>query len=192
MIIPIQFSDNVLTPEEIEHYYRDVEKSIEMRFNKEQNANYVGDFLGYTDEEIISSKKELLQELSIEASFFLLAYIESLFRKDFILRINAGRKKYRDNITKEYKSIYDPNKRVYSYSLVDVIFSTWKQYVSPNSKELEDVLRTLPQYYDFRNWIAHGRYWVPKETNYIQKYSYLQIVILYDKIKALLGDKLKK
>ena len=192
MMIPIQFSDNVLTPEEIEHYYRDMEKSIEMRFNKEQNANYVGDFLGYTDEEIISSKKELLQELSIEASFFLLAYIESLFRKDFILRINAGRKKYRDNITKEYKSIYDPNKRVYSYSLVDVIFSTWKQYVSPNSKELEDVLRTLPQYYDFRNWIAHGRYWVPKETNYIQKYSYLQIVILYDKIKALLGDKLKK
>lgn len=192
MIIPIQFSDNVLTPEEIEHYYRDMEKSIEMRFNKEQNANYVGDFLGYTDEEIISSKKELLQELSIEASFFLLVYIESLFRKDFILRINAGRKKYRDNITKEYKSIYDPNKRVYSYSLVDVIFSTWKQYVSPNSKELEDVLRTLPQYYDFRNWIAHGRYWVPKETNYIQKYSYLQIVILYDKIKALLGDKLKK
>lgn len=192
MIIPIQFSDNILTPEEIEHYYRDMEKSIEMRFNKEQNANYVGDFWGYTDEEIISSKKELLQELSIEASFFLLAYIESLFRKDFILRINAGRKKYRDNITKEYKSIYDPNKRVYSYSLVDVIFSTWKQYVSPNSKELEDVLRTLPQYYDFRNWIAHGRYWVPKETNYIQKYSYLQIVILYDKIKALLGDKLKK
>lgn len=192
MIIPIQFSDNVLTPEEIEHYYKEVEKSIEMRFNKEQNANYVGDFLGYTEEEIISSKKELLQELSIEASFFLLAYIESLFRKDFILRINAGRKKYRDNITKEYKSIYVPYKRVYSYSLVDVIFSTWKQYVSPNSKELEDVFRTLPQYYDFRNWIAHGRYWVPKETNYIQKYSYLQIVILYDKIKALLGDKLKK
>ena len=119
-------------------------------------------------------------------------YIESLFRKDFILRINAGSKKYRDNITKEYKSIYIPDKRVYSYSLVDVIFRTWKQYVSPNSKEIEDVFRTLPQYYDFRNWIAHGRYWIPKETNYIQKYSYLQIVILYDKIVALLGDKLKK
>ena len=192
MIIPIQFSDNVLTPEEIEHYHKDMEKSIEMRFTREQNANYNGDFIGYTDEEVILSKKKLLQELSIEASFFLLAYIESLFRKDFILRINAGSKKYRDNITKEYKSIYDPTKRPYSYSLVDVIFRTWKQYVYPNSKEMEDVLRTLPQYYDFRNWIAHGRYWVPKETNYMQKYSYLQIIILYDKIIALFGDKLKK
>ena len=142
MIIPIQFLDNVLTPEEIEHYYKDMEKSIEMRFTKEQNANYNGDFIGYTDEEVILSKKKLLQELSIEASFFLLAYIESLFRKDFILRINAGSKKYRDNITKEYKSIYDPTKRPYSYSLVDVIFRTWKQYVYPNSKEMEDVLNT--------------------------------------------------
>ncbi len=62
----------------------------------------------------------------------------------------------------------------------------------PNSKEMQDILRNLPQYFDFRNWMAHGRYWKYKESNYFNKYNYLQIQILNALIQKYFGPYLKK
>jgi hypothetical protein len=185
----IEFNPDKITPEEIDDYYHRAEKFIYIAFDKALNPDYEIDFLGLTSSEIELKRKKLLDELSIESSFFLLTYIEGLFRTDFILRLESGRKGVGNALTKAFKAIYVPDKKPYLYSLVDDIFENWK--LCATSKEMSDILNTLPQYFAFRNWIAHGRYWKFKESNYVKKYNYIQIKILLDKILSVFGKKLK-
>ncbi|MBQ4406624.1 MAG: hypothetical protein II852_06410 [Bacteroidales bacterium] len=185
----IEFNPDKITPEEIDDYYHKTLKLIDFAFDEHLNPDYNNDFLGLTPSEIDAKKERMLNELSIESAFLLLAYIESLFRTDFILRLESGRKGAADGLTKTFKSIYEPNKKPYMYSIVDDIWANWKLFA--HSKEMRDILNNLPQYFDFRNWVAHGRYWKFKESNYVRKYNYIQIKILLDNILVVFGKRLK-
>lgn len=183
------FNPDKPDPNDIKRIYDECKAGIELYFDPEANKSYTATFINMTQEEIKARKRQEIDELSLRSSFYLLAYIESLFRTDFILRIQSHKKGYTDVLTRSYKQIYNPAQRLYSYSLTDVIFKNWQQYVigKPHSKEMQDILRNLPQYFDFRNWVAHGRYWVFKETNYAKKYNYLQIQILLGNIEFYFG-----
>lgn len=190
----IKFNIDKPTPEKIWDVYDHYKRSLDYYFDPSQNVDFKEEFAGLSNEEIDEQKRSLLDELSLRSSFYLLTYIETLFRTDFILRIESNKKGYTDILTKEYKKIYKPTDRLYSYSLKDVIFKNWKRYINGKqySKEMRDILNTLPQYFDFRNWIAHGRYWVFKEPNYKQKYNYDQIRIVLSQIETYFGPLLKK
>lgn len=190
----LNFNPDRPTPEDIDFFYERCRDGINALFNPELNPQLDNELPGFTEQEREDIKQDLLNELSMQSSFYLLTYIESLFRSDFALRLETNnKKKYQDVLTRAYKGVFDPTKRLYNYSLVDVIFANWKHFVvnKPNSKEMIDILNTLPQYFEFRNWIAHGRYWVFKENNYIRKYNYLQIKILLAHILSYFGDLLK-
>ncbi len=193
-MVIVNFNPDKPLPEDIQKFYDESQAGIESKFDITQNPNYKADFAFLPPEEIEKQKKQLLDELSLRSSFFLLAYIESLFRTDFVLRLESNKKGYTDVLTKAYKNIYTPGHKPYTYSLTDVIFKEWRGYVvnKPNSKEMQDILRNLPQYFDFRNWMAHGRYWKYKESNYFNKYNYLQIQILNALIQKYFGPYLKK
>lgn len=188
------FNPEKPTPESIKRMYEECKAGIELYFDPERNPSYLADFAALTDTEILERKEKELEELSLRSSFFLLAYIESLFRTDFILRIESHKKGKSDELTKSYKKIYNPAQRLYTYSLKDVIFDKWKTYVDEKimSVQMQNIIRSLPQYFDFRNWMAHGRYWKFKEQNYLKKYNYLQIQILLGSIELYFGPFLKK
>lgn len=190
----IDFNIDKPTPEKIDKFYNQYRNGIEAIFDSDLNPNLENDFPGLSDDEREQMKNELLEELSLRSSFYLLAYIETLFRTDFALRLETSNKKGRDVLTKAYRSIYNSTKRIYTYSLVDVIFKNWKNYVvnKPNSKEMQDILRNLPQYFDFRNWMAHGRYWTLRDSNYARKYKYTQTQLLLEHIDLYFGEWLKK
>lgn len=190
----VNFNPAKPTPEEITKAYEECKAGIELYFDPSTNPLFNEVFANLTQTEIDRREKHTLDELSLRSSFYLLCYIESLFRMDFILRIESHRKGNNDALTKAFKSLYNPLKRPYTYSLVDDIFSNWKQYIinKPNSKEMTDILNTLPQYFDFRNWIAHGRYWIFNESNYLRKYNFTQILILLGNLEAFFGEYLKK
>lgn len=190
----VDFNPDKPTPEDIHRFYLESMEGIEYKFDPLKNPAYAADFDFLSPQEIAERKRTMLEEVSLRSAFFLLAYIETLFRTDFILRIESQKKGYTDVLTKAYKEIYNPRLRPYTYSLTDVIFRSWRQYVigKPYSTEMQDILRNLPQYFDFRNWMAHGRYWVYKESNYFNKYNYMEIRDLRDKIDQYFGPFLKK
>lgn len=191
----VDFNPEKPTPEDIQAVYERSCKGIEAWFDPAFNPNLANSLPGFTEQEREEIKRDLLDELSMRSSFFLLAYIETLFRTDFVLRLETNnKKKSQDVLTRSYKLEYNPTKRLFSYSLVDVIFANWKHFVlnKPNCKEMTDILNTLPQYFDFRNWIAHGRYWVFKESSNIHKYDYTHIRILLAHIEKYFGGLLKE
>lgn len=190
----VNFNPEKPTPQDIELIYEQCRNGIELAFDEDFNPYIEDELPGFTISERENIKQDLLNELSMRSSFYLLAYIETLFRTDFALRLETNNKKrYQDVLTQAYKQEYNPAKRIYSYSLVDVIFSNWKRFVinKPNSKEMSDILSILPQYFEFRNWMAHGRYWVFKENNYMRKYNYLQVKLLLAHIEQYFGGLLK-
>lgn len=190
----VDFNPDKPTPDDIKRVYDECKAGIDYKFDPNQNPYYSDDFALLTTEEINAKKRKMLDELSLRSSFFLLAYIETLFRTDFVVRVESHSKGRKDVLTKLYKNEYNPAKKVYSYSLIDFIFENWKLYADnlPYSKEMLDILRNLPQYFDFRNWIAHRRYWRFKESNYMRKYNYVQIQILLGDINQFFGPFLKK
>ena len=190
----VNFNPDKPNPDNIQKVYEECTKGIEIKFDPHRNPSYIADFAFYSKKEIEREKSKMLEEVSLRSAFFLLAYIENLFRTDFVIRVESHKKGYTDVLTKAYKKIYNPAVRPYSYSLTDTIFKSWRQYVNgkPNSKEMQDILRNLPQFFDFRNWLAHGRYWVFKESNYLKKYNYLEIRELKDRIELYFGEYLKK
>lgn len=56
-------------------------------------------------------------------------------------------------------------------SLEDDIFKTWKQHTTVPSKIIGDLVGA----FNFRHWLAHGRYWSPK---FGQTYDFFSIYAL--------------
>lgn len=184
----VDFWENKPTAEEIEEYYWQTLAFIEKRFSKTENQNYHNEFAAFTEPDVLEMYKQQKIELSIEASLILLAYIESMFRTDLVKRLEN--RKLRDNLSKYYKSQYNPAKRVYQIGL-DVIFEGWKSHYGNISNQMRDIINTLPQYFDYRNWVAHGRYWRFRESNYEKKHCYQSIKMLLDRINVEFNGKLK-
>lgn len=191
----VNFNPEKPDPQSIEEMYDYCREGIEKKFNPALNPNLNNEFPGFSEQEREEIKQGLLDELSMRSSFYLLAYIETLFRTDFALRLETNNgKKSQDVLTRAYKQEFNPAKRLFNYSLVEVIFANWKRFAinKPNSKEMTDILNTLPQYFEFRNWMAHGRYWIFKESNYMRKYNYVHIKILLAQIELYFGGLLKE
>lgn len=190
----VEFNPDKPGPDDIQRVYEECVAGIECKFNPTQNPTYADDFALLGPETIEERKRKMLDELSLRSSFFLLAYIETLFRTDFVLRVESHTKGRKDELTRMYKSEYNPAQKVYAYSLTEFIFNKWKLYANSlsHSKEMLDILRTLPQYFDLRNWMAHGRYWKYKELTFMRKYNYLQTKILLANINLYFGPFLKK
>lgn len=184
----VNFNINKTTYDDIDNYYSNTFDTIEAYFNRTKNPNYDICFQNMSDEEIINLEKTYKQELLIEAGFALLAYIESLFRTDFVLRLESHKKS--DHLTKYYKAEHDPAQKPYKFGL-DKIIEGWKNHYGNVSKKMTDILNTLPQYYEYRNWIAHGRYWIYKEDNYLVKYNYDHLQMLHSAIISEFGGKFK-
>ena len=135
--------------------------------------------MGQTSSEITNSREEALEELSIAAGFCLLSWIESLFRKDFVARISRHKRK--DCLSTYYLESYNPAEKTYRYGL-NKIFDAWKNNSPKLSDKEIDVLRKLPQYFEYRNWIAHGRYWMFREANWQKKYNFDSVYIMASEV----------
>jgi hypothetical protein len=94
-----------------------------------------------------------LEETDQRTAFFILARLEAAFRMDYECRC---KKKMKDDLSKSFWRIWRNRKtRVH---LEDDIFEAWKAHSSV-SKRLISELRGA---FNFRHWLAHGRYWTPK------------------------------
>ena len=89
----VNFNPEKPTPQDIELIYEQCRNGIELAFDEDFNPYIEDELPGFTIYERENIKQDLLNELSMRSSFYLLAYIETLFRTDFALRLETNNKK---------------------------------------------------------------------------------------------------
>lgn len=178
--VQFNFNEHNQSLESLENYYDEVKAAIDLKYSK-ANPYYTSDFQMMTDTEVETERDENYMELSCEASMAILALVESLFRTDFIIRCEL---KKSDKLSKRYRHTYNPAKRIYTYSYNDVVLDGWAEY-RPEEKNLINELKEANNY---RNWLAHGRYWQFKDNP--AKYKIEKIRDLAHRIQSTFGSEL--
>jgi hypothetical protein len=179
--IQFNFNEHNQSLESLESYYDEVKAAIDLKYSK-ANPYYTADFQMMTDSEVESERDENYMELSREASMSILAFVESLFRTDFIIRCEL---KKSDKLSIRYRHTYNPAKRIYTYSYNDVVLDGWADF----RPEEKDLINELKEANNYRNWLAHGRYWQFKDNP--AKYKIEKIRNLAHRIQAVFGSELK-
>lgn len=162
----VAFSQSHSSIDDIEDYYIDSEESLNHYFN---SAMVPARFIGYTKNELDNELKDRKQTLDRMCSLEVLAAIEARIRIDYLVRCQN---KKRDSFSKKLRAIH--NKKNNKASLMDDIAMTWKQHFPEHKARLDNLGKAI----DYRNWLAHGRYWLPKKSPYIYNYDYLAISLL--------------
>lgn len=168
-ISKVSFSKSHSTITEIEEYYVDSEGSLNFYFNPSNLTIVPAKFIGYTKEELANELKNRKETLDRMCSLELLAAVEAHIRIDYLVRCQN---KKRDPFSKSLRAIH--SKKKHKASLVDDIALAWKQHFPEHKSRLDALGKAL----DFRNWLAHGRYWQPKKSPHIYRYDYLSVYSL--------------
>jgi len=112
-------------------------------------------FRGMTADEVEAVFYQTLEETDRQASLFLVASAEAVLSVDFLRRVKTRKK---DPVSREFREIYKNTKTRRRLRLDEDILATWAKRVpgaKPSIAELRGAL-------NYRHWLAHGRYWVPK------------------------------
>lgn len=126
-------------------------------------------FIGYSLEELKKELKERKDTLDRMCSLELLASLETRLRIDYLVR---GQDKLKDGFSLKIREIYDAKGNRASH--VDDILHAWKTENPSHKARLDNLGKAL----DYRNWLAHGRCWMPKKHPHVNQCDYLAIYSL--------------
>jgi hypothetical protein len=161
--VNFKYSNANLSLDEIDKTYRNIISSLDVKYSKSKNRDYESCFMGYAGEEVLQEKARIYDEIDKETCLTLFASVEATLRTDFINRCQLRK---RDNLSKYYRKDYNPMRNVYLYSLKDVVFKGWIDYIPSK----EPLIKTVKDAFGFRNWLAHGRYWSLDQS--LSRYDY--------------------
>jgi hypothetical protein len=165
----VSFSQSHSSIEDIEEYYVDSEESLNYYFNP-LNFGVIPDrFIGYTKIEFDDELKTRKETLDRMCALEVLAAIEARLRIDYLVRCQN---KKRDGFSQKLRQIHQV--KANNASLKDDIVAAWKENFPEHKTRLDNLGKAL----DFRNWLAHGRYWQATKSPHIYKYDYLAIFTL--------------
>ncbi len=163
----ITFSHQHSSLQDIEEYYVDSENSLNHYFVTSNSVSEISvRFIGYSKDEIGKELKERKDTLDRSCSLELLSTIEAKFRIDYLLRCQNKKK---DNLSQRFRSIH--RKKANKASLGDDIIFIWKTELPEHKTRLDNLEKAL----DYRNWLAHGRYWQPKKHPHISQFDYVSV-----------------
>lgn len=155
-----QFSSHNRTLEEIKSYYDKVLVSLDRQYSRDTNPDYDAIFANKSEAEVAAELDSLKEELSMEGAFELLAYLEKDFRTDCHIRCT---RRYKDELSMTFKDVYQSvGKLQYKIGFIDVIVASWKKVLlepDPHDQDVLDMFSQINDMFNFRNWMAHGRYW---------------------------------
>ncbi len=159
----VAFSNIHSSITDIEEYYVDSQAALEYYFSGTEVSSR---FIGYSVKMLQDELKQRKTTLDRMCSLELLASIEARLRIDYLLRCQ---KKYKDSLSRKFREIH--SEKGNRASLLDDIAYTWKQEFPEHKAKLDNLGKAI----DYRNWLAHGRYWQSKKTPHIYRYDYLEI-----------------
>jgi hypothetical protein len=135
---------------EIADYHNDVVYSLKLYFDQLLRI-YASDFR--IRAAIANRLTARLEETDQRSAFFILASLEAAFRIDYECRCQ---KKLKDDLSRAFRAIWKSHKT--RVSLDQDIFEAWKEHSSGSGP----LIAELRSAFNFRHWLAHGSYWVPK------------------------------
>lgn len=183
MIPRISIGSEQISVEDIWDHYENIRDTVVRDFSAAR-AHLIGKralkderLFGMNREELDSYFQDILQEIDVQASLFLLAATEATIRVDFLSRVYERRK---DPVSRDFRQKYvsrcDHNK--IKVRLDEDILDTWSEH-SPETKSDIGRLKGAMKY---RHWLAHGRYWVPKIGQRYDPAGLVQMITsLFDK-----------
>ena len=148
----ISFSDEHLALEEISKQHTNVENSVTLYFSN-GNPRFSEIFSLYSPGELLEERNGCLLEHRLSASMTVLAAVEAAFRIDFELRC---RNTNPDPISDRLRMMRR-GRMQNSISFTREILHGWEQEYPRGA----DTISVMREAFQFRNWLAHGRYWVP-------------------------------
>lgn len=183
-----QFASHNRSLEEIKSYYDKVLDSLERQYSRDTNVEYDIIFANRSEEDVAAELDKLKEELSMEGAFELLAYLEKDFRTDCHIRCT---RKYKDELSKAFKKVYKSVGKIqYKIGFLDVIVAGWKEVFlepDPHNQDVLDMFSQINDFFKFRNWMAHGRYW---EYPYNRgKHNFDAIWIMVNEVENVFKDK---
>ena len=147
--------DNPPTPRQIIGHHAVIEKSICLYYSP-KNPSFSELSALSTAKEVRASHDERLEEARAASALTLLAAIEASFRVDYLQRNYLSKK---DDLSRAFRALYkEKQQRV---SLSDDILQAWLDH-SDVTRALVGNIRAA---FKYRDWLAHGRYWVPTLVN---------------------------
>jgi len=162
---------DALELQEITAYQRDAEESLRYYF-KPNAPDYEHRFFGKTNREVAEILSGRIVETEIRSSLAILASIEASFRIDFIKRCRG---RLKDDLSRHFRSIeQSAGPRI---RLDEDILEGWKIHFARNGKLIGEIRAA----FNYRNWLAHGRYWAPKLG---RKYDYYYLELLASQVIA--------
>ena len=152
----------------VAEYHRDAESSLRLYFTS-ANPHFVVRFAGYVPAEVQKELADKLSETDMRSALAILTRIEAAFRIDYQQRC---RKKETDGVSIAFRRLQKGyGKDYWRVPLEQKIFETWRT-VHPGTSRLIGELKGA---FQFRHWLAHGRYFQPKLA---QKYDYQGLYVL--------------
>ena len=113
-------------------------------------------FLGDTAKDVEKRLNDHLQEAEYDASLTLLAAIEAAFRLDYDYRQT---KRLKDPRSKEIRRISQLHKTERSHFRHDIAINKLFEVLAMDDSISTRVIKFMTICFDYRNWLAHGRYW---------------------------------
>ncbi|WP_236191684.1 hypothetical protein [Pseudomonas pharyngis] len=136
---------------DIAHHFELMNSAMASYYN-DNGASFLTRYTFSTPQQIELEYKDARREFEVTVCLTILAALEASFRLDYLVRVD---RKLKDELSRAFIKIYRRNKnRVGFEDLLDA----WKRH-APSST---DYVRELKGALAFRNWMAHGRYWVPQ------------------------------
>ncbi|MCJ9674009.1 MULTISPECIES: hypothetical protein [unclassified Neorhizobium] len=160
MVSRVAFSgENVdITAHAFQH--TDMEKALRLYFSP-SSPLYLTRFAGDTVAEVTEMMQERLDELDRSSALTVLGATEAAFRIDYLTRCYE---KQKDDLSRAFREIH--KEKGSKASLDRDIFDAWQVH-EPAHKATISALKGA---FNFRHWLAHGRYWDPKLG---RKYDYI-------------------
>ena len=162
-------SSQNLDIKEIFKHYTDLCASLRLYFSA-NNPDYFTIFASETTSYVEELYRDRLDEVDLSYTLSLLASLEASFRVDYVCRCKL---KLKDRLSQALRHIYKKKKE--HARLEDDILDAWKNNTTVPPRIISDMIGA----FNLRNWLAHGRWWVPRLG---KKYDFISVYYLANAI----------
>lgn len=148
MVKKVNLSEKHLSFKDIQNSYSLLVSSLKLYFD----ISNIEPHIGKSESEIQEEHSQELEELDKSMSLILLAAIEAHLRVDCL---NRCYNKKKDQVSKNLRKFYLEHEN--KIKIREHILSSWRL-----KEEIKDITDKITAALNYRDWLAHGRYWVPK------------------------------
>ena len=161
----ISFSGEHQELTQIAAHHSDVAEALQLYF-RPADGRYHARFTGYSLAELKDDLHSRLAEVDRTSALSVLSALEAAFRIDYLQRCYAKKK---DRVSRAFRTIY--KQKGSRATLAEDILTIWRRESTTPAR----LISALVDAFNYRHWLAHGRYWTPRLG---RKYDYESVYAL--------------